>query len=173
LPVSGVSDRAAHVDFLAYLANSPFSYWLSTSMAGFPTLIALHSVGMAAAVGLSMAVTLRLCGSLPDLGFAPVPRLLDVAVWGFTLNLVTGLFLFITRGAEYLAAGIFLIKMALVIVGAALTIWLRQRLTPIAPSSPAIADDGLARAVSLVATIAWFAAVVAGRLIAYVSDLYR
>lgn len=160
------------MDFLEYLANSPFTYWLSTSMAGFPTLIALHSVGMAAAVGLSLAVTLRLFGRLSDLGAAPVLRLLDVAVWGFTLNLVTGLFLFITRGPEYLAAAIFLIKMALVIVGAALTFWLRQHLRPAASSSQAVADDGLARAVSLVATIAWFGAVVAGRLIAYVSDLY-
>ena len=142
-------------------------------MAGFPTLIALHSVGMGAAVGLSMAVTLQLYGALPDLGRFPVQRLLDVAVWGFTLNLITGLLLFITRGPEYLASGIFLLKMLLVFVGIALMLLVRQRIRAIASPSNAIAVDGIAKRMSLVATLAWFGAVVTGRLIAYLSDLYR
>ena len=158
---------------LERLADSEFSYWLSVSMAGFPTLIALHSVGMGAAVGLSMAVTLRLYGALPDLGRFPVQRLLDVAMWGFTLNLVTGLLLFITRGPEYLASGIFLLKMLLVFVGTILTVAVRQRVRALATPSGALADDGVARAMSLIATLAWFGAVVTGRLIAYLSDLYR
>jgi len=161
------------LDFLELLADSEFSYWLSVSMAGFPTLIALHSVGMGAAVGLSMAVTLRLHGALPDLGRFPVQRLLDVAMWGFTLNLVTGLLLFITRGPEYLASGIFLLKMLLVFIGTALLLVVRQRVRALASGSGALLDDGMARALSLVATVAWFGAVVTGRLIAYLSDLYR
>jgi hypothetical protein len=161
------------LDLLEQLANSELSSWLSVSMAGFPTLIALHSVGMGAAVGLSMAVTLQLYGVLPDLGRLPVQRLLDVAVWGFTLNLITGLLLFMDRGPEYLASGVFLLKMLLVFVGAALMLLVRHRLR--APASPAgaIAVDGIARGMSLVATLAWFGAVVTGRLIAYLSDLYR
>jgi hypothetical protein len=161
------------LDLLEHLANSEFSYWLSVSMAGFPTLIALHSVGMGAAVGLSMAVTLQLYGALPDLGRIPVRRLLDVAVWGFLLNLVTGLLLFITRGPEYLASGIFLLKMLLVVVGALLTLVVRQRVRAMASSPGMLTDDGVARTLSLVATLAWFGAVVTGRLIAYLSDLYR
>jgi len=161
------------LNLLEYLANSQFSYWMSVSMAGFPTLIALHSVGMGAAVGLSMAVTLKLYGALPDLGRYPVQRLLDVATWGFTLNLVTGLMLFIDRGPEYLASGIFLLKMLLVFIGAALTLVVRQRVRALASPSGTLVDDGVARVMSLVATIAWFGAVVTGRLIAYLSDLYR
>jgi hypothetical protein len=161
------------LDLLHYLADSEFSNWLSVSMAGFPTLIALHSVGMGAAVGLSMAVTLRLYGALPELGPLPLRRLLDVAVWGFTLNLVTGLLLFITRGPEYLASGIFLLKMLLVVIGAALTAVVRQRVKAAVSPSGALVDDAVARGMSLVATLAWFGAVVTGRLIAYLSDLYR
>ena len=142
-------------------------------MAGFPTLIALHSVGMGAAVGLSMAVTLQLYGALPDLGRFPVQRLLDVAVWGFTLNLVTGLLLFIDRGPEYLASGIFLLKMLLVFIGAALTLVVRQRVRAFASPTGTLIEDRVARGLSLVATLAWFGAVVTGRLIAYLSDLYR
>lgn len=161
------------LDFLEYLASSQFSHWLAVSMAGFPTLIALHSVGMGAAVGLSMAVSLKLYGALPDLGRFPVQRLLDVAMWGFTLNLVTGLLLFMTRGPEYLASGIFMLKMLLVFVGVVLTVVVRQRVRALASSSGTLSDDGVARVMSLVATLAWFGAVITGRLIAYLSDLYR
>jgi hypothetical protein len=161
------------LSFLTYLADSDFSYWLSVSMAGFPTLIALHSVGMAVVVGLSLVISLRLNGLLPDLSPGVVPRLLDVAVWGFTLNFVTGLLLFITRGPEYITSAIFLIKMLLVLVGAALMFWLRQHFRRAARGPQMHARDRLARLVSLSSSVAWFGAVVAGRLIAYLSALYR
>jgi hypothetical protein len=161
------------LSFLTYLADSDFSYWLSVSMAGFPTLIALHSVGMAVVVGLSLVISLRLNGLLPDLRPGVVPRLLDDAVWGFTLNFVTGLLLFITRGPEYITSAIFLIKMLLVLVGAALMFWLRQHFRRAARGPQMHARDRLARLVSLSSSVAWFGAVVAGRLIAYLSALYR
>jgi hypothetical protein len=142
-------------------------------MAGFPTLIALHSVGMAVVVGLSLAVSLRLNGMLTDLSPGVVPRLLDVAIWGFTLNFITGLLLFITRGPEYITSAIFLIKMLLVLVGAALMFWLRQHLRRAARGPQMPASDRRASLVSVSSSVAWFGAVVAGRLIAYLSALYR
>jgi len=141
-------------------------------MAGGPTLLALHSVGMAVVVGLSLMITLRLHRILPGPRLELIPRLLTLAGWGFVLNLVTGLGVFITRGPEYIVSGIFLAKMALVVVGAGLTVWLWSRLGPPTRAAGVPAVDGVAKAVSLGATLAWFGAVVAGRLIAYLSDLY-
>lgn len=160
------------LELLEYLASSPFSDWLRISMLGFPTLIALHSVGMAAVVGLTLLVCLRLYRVYDGIRVQTLPRLLTVAVWGFLLNLVTGLALFLTRGPEYIVTGIFLLKMLLVLCSAALMFWLKQRLQSLAqmPGEPAI--DALANKVALVATITWFGAVLAGRLIAYLSDLY-
>lgn len=141
-------------------------------MLGFPTIIALHSVGMAITVGLALMVTLRLYRLLTGFTEHQIPRFLTIAVWGFVLNLVTGLALFISRGPEYLGAGIFLIKMLLVAIGAAIIFWLRQRLKP-TESKDTFANDGIAKRLSVVASVAMFGAVVAGRLIAYLSDLYR
>jgi hypothetical protein len=161
------------LNFLEQLEASDFSHWVSVSMAGFPTLIALHSVGMAVMVGLSLMVTLRLHRVITGFRLELIPRLLQVAAWGFLLNLVTGLGIFITRGPEYLASAMFLCKMLLVAVGAALTFWLGRQLglRPSMTEQPAI--RGVAKRVSLLATVAWFGAVIAGRLIAYLSDLYR
>lgn len=159
--------------FLVYLEASAFSEWLSLSWLGFPTLIALHSVGMAVAVGLSLMVTLHLHRILTGFEARLIPRLLSIAVGGFFLNLVTGLALFITRGPEYIESYIFLIKMLLVVVSATILFWLRQRLGHMEPRTEGSVADGIARSMSLVSTGTWFGAVIAGRLIAYLSDLYR
>ena len=157
---------------LQYLADSELSYWMSVSMAGFPTLIALHSVGMGVVVGLSLMITLRLHGVFPDFRIELVSRLLTVAAWGFVLNLVTGLAIFMTRGPEYIVAAIFLAKMALVFIGAILTFQLGGRLRA-GLRAGGHEIDRATRAMSLIATSTWFGAVVTGRLIAYLSSLYR
>jgi hypothetical protein len=161
------------LSFLASLQASAFSEWLSTSMLGFPTLIALHSVGMAVAVGLSLMISLRLNQILTGFKGEVIPRLLDIAALGFVLNLVTGLALFITRGTEYVTSAIFLLKILLVVVGVATMFWLRGRFKAGNLTTAALVADRAARRLSLVSTASWFGAVIAGRLIAYLSDIYR
>ena len=161
------------MEFLNQLEASAFAQWLSISMAGFPTLIALHSVGMAVAVGLSLIVTLHLYDKLPGLQAELVPRLLTLGIWGFTLNFVTGLLLFITRGHDYITSLIFLTKMALVLISAIAMFWLRSRFTHLETQPKRAATGGLHRRIALFATVTWFGAVVTGRLIAYLSDIYR
>jgi hypothetical protein len=63
--------------------------------------------------------------------------------------------------------------MLLVIISAAILFWLRRRLLLNASGAGAPAIDRTAKNLSLVATVLWFAAVIAGRLIAYLSTLYR
>ena len=141
-------------------------------MLGFPTLIALHSVGMAVAVGLSFMVTLHLNQIFTGFSIQLIPRLLSIAVWGFILNFITGLALFISRGAEYIDSYIFLIKMLLVVISAIILFWLRQHLKPLNLTTEVSVADRIAKNMSLISTVTWFGAVIAGRLIAYLSDIY-
>ena len=69
------------MSFLAYLEATAFSEWVLISMLGFPTLIALHSVGMGVAVGLSLMIALRLNELLVDFDADLLPNFLGVAVW--------------------------------------------------------------------------------------------
>ena len=160
------------MNFLAYLEASAFSEWVLVSMLGFPTLIALHSVGMAVAVGLSLMVTLHLNQIFSGFNAQLIPRLLSIAVWGFILNFVTGLALFISRGPAYIDSYIFLIKMLLVVISAIILFWLRKHLKLIELTTEISGADRIATKVSLISTVTWFGAVIAGRLIAYLSDLY-
>lgn len=141
-------------------------------MLGFPTLIALHSVGMGVAVGLSLMTALRLNQLLIDFKAQLLPKFLTIAVWGFTLNLVTGIALFVSRGREYITSVVFLSKILLVIVGALILFWLRHRFASRPLTTDVLVTDGMARGLSLLCAAAWIGAVVSGRLIAYLSDLY-
>jgi len=160
------------LSFLAYLEASAFSQWVLISMLGFPTLIALHSVGMGVAVGLSLMVALRLNELLIDFNAQLLPKFLSIAVWGFVLNLITGIALFVSRGQEYITSFIFLLKIMLVTVGALILFWLRRRLSRRTLTTDVLVADGIARSLSLVCAATWVGAVVSGRLIAYLSDLY-
>lgn len=160
------------MNILIDLKESAFTDWLLVSILGFPTLIALHSVGMAIVVGLTMVVALRANGLLLDIDAKILSRLIAIAAWGFVLNLVTGIAIFITRGPEYITAAVFLIKMGLVAFGAVITFWLGSIIARRAGAGEDAFDD-LTRGMSIAAASSWFGAVVAGRLIAYLSDLYR
>lgn len=165
--------NSTKLNFLAYLQASAVSEWLSISMLGFPTLIALHSVGMAVVVGLSLMVALRLNGIIAGIKVEHVPKFLTIAVWGFVLNFLTGLALFITRGPEYITSYIFLVKMLLVIISAVILFWLRKHLMSRESTTEVLATDRIARSLSVIAAVLWFGAVIAGRLIAYLSNIYR
>lgn len=156
------------MSFLHGLENSALTEWFLTSMWGFPSFIALHSVGMAFVVGLSLIVALRHFGFIAELSIATVHALIKIAWLGFALNVVTGVFLLSSRISEYLFDLTFLIKMGF--VGAA-AIGLRrmqrdfvafaESATPLRPSAtPALT------------LFCWIAAISAGRWIAYLSGMY-
>ena len=116
------------MNLLATLESTAFSEWVLTSMLGFPTLIALHSIGMAIAAGLSIFVALYLNRFLSGLAEEHLPRFLHLAMLGFLLNLVTGLALFVTRGTDYITNITFLVKMSLVLISAVILGWLKHHL---------------------------------------------
>lgn len=160
------------MNFLRILESTAFSEWVLTSMLGFPTLIALHSIGMAVAAGLTIVVTLYLYRFVAGIADARLPGILRIAMWGFLLNLVTGLAIFVPRGTEYLANVTFLVKMLLVLISAAILVWLKSHVAQLARKSVDVCNSVPARRLSLVSSATWIGAIVTGRLIAYLGSVY-
>ena len=160
------------MNLLEILESTAFSGWVLTSMLGFPTLIALHSIGMAVAAGLTIVVTLYLHRFVPGIPEAKLPGFLRIAMWGFTLNLVTGLAIFFPRGTDYITNVTFLVKMLLVLISAAILAWLKSHLTQLVKVSRDLCSSVPARRLSLLSSAAWIGAIVTGRLIAYVGSVY-
>ena len=141
-------------------------------MLGFPTMIALHSIGMAVAAGLTIVVTLYLNRFVTGIAGANLPGILRIATWGFMLNLVTGLTLFVSRGSDYITNTTFLVKMLLVLISGTILVWLKAHLAELAKGSREVCNSVPARRLSLVASATWIGAIITGRLIAYVGSVY-
>jgi hypothetical protein len=90
--------------------------------------------------------------------------LVPVAAAGLLLAVTTGAFLFITRAPEYAAIDLFLVKGALIAAGAlhALSLHLRSGLQN--------ASAARRRAAGAASLSIWIAALVCGRLLAFVDD---
>ena len=149
------------------LQQSGFTDWFlgSPSIWAYPTVLTLHTVGMAILVGASFVINLRV---LQVSGLIPLHRLQPIYrfVWiGFAINLVSGVILFITEAADRIVDPVFGIKMASIAVALVLGLVVKRRAIDRmdAPRAATVQTRSLAAA----ALGMWTVAIVAGRLMAY------
>lgn len=152
---------------LEWLEASGVSTWVreGETIWAFPTVLTLHTFGMALLVGTSVVINLRLLGIAGPLAIAPLRALFGVMWGGFWLNLVTGSLLF---GADATRRGVdplFMAKLVFVAIGVATVVLIRRSVFDAPPGAPVPSGKTLA----ILSLAAWTAAVTAGRLLAYVS----
>jgi hypothetical protein len=156
------------MSLLRSLQDSAFTDWFlgSDSVWTYPTFLMLHTVGLAMLVGASLVVHLRVLNVGANIPFARLRPLYRFIWIGFSINLVTGLVLFVTQAGDRAVDPVFYIKMASV----ALAFWLgfvvRRRVFQDGHEGP---PRGSVRAMAAVALLLWTSAIVSGRLIAYLA----
>jgi len=153
------------MELLTVLEDSAFSTWLreSTSLWAYPTILTLHTVGLAVLVGVNAAVDLRVLGWGRGI---PIERLEPFfpAMWaGFWVNAITGAMLFATVATTKGTAPVFLIKLGLVALGVTAVVGLRRSV--FRETGPLITRP--ARSWALASLVIWVSAIVTGRLMAY------
>ena len=153
--------------FFRSLQNSAFTEWFlgSDSIWTYPTVLTLHTVGMAILVGASFVIHLRVLQIAPDV---PLRRLLPLYrfIWiGFAINLLSGLALFVTEAADRVVDPVFHVKM----VSIAAALWLGgvvKRRVIVRSRVPEV-TTGAGRSMAAASLALWATAIVAGRLMAY------
>jgi hypothetical protein len=153
--------------FFRSLQDSAFTEWFlgSASIWAYPTVLTLHTMGMAILVGASLVVNLRVlqvAGEIPLQRLAPLYRLIWV---GFVINLLSGLVLFVTQAADRAQDPVFYIKLGSI----ALALWfgvLVKRASIDAADAPQVTRPR-SRWLAAAALGLWTIAIVAGRLMAY------
>ena len=153
--------------FFARLQNSAFTEWFlgSPSIWAYPTVLTLHTVGMAILVGASFVVNLRV---LQVSGLIPLHRLQPLyrIIWiGFAINLASGLVLFLTEAADRVVDPVFYVKMTSIAVALALGAVVKRRAIDPAGAPPVASLQ--TRSFAAASLGMWTVAIVAGRLMAY------
>jgi hypothetical protein len=158
------------VAFFRSLQNSAFTEWFlgSASIWTYPTVLTLHTVGMAILVGASFVIHLRV---LQVADAIPLRRLLPLYrfIWiGFAISLLSGLALFVTEAADRIVDPVFYVKMAS--IAAALWLGLIVKHRAIDRRGAPEVTTGHSRSMAATALALWTIAIVAGRLMAYLKS---
>ena len=135
----------------------------SPSVWAFPTVLTLHTIGLAILVGASWLLDLRLLGFSRSTPLSAYRWVFPAIGFGLILNLVTGVFLFIKNASTWGTAFPFGVKMLLVVVSVLLLLPIRKYVN----RTDAGEVGGNVRLLAIASILAWTGAVTAGRLLAY------
>ena len=151
---------------LEWLDATPLSIWLkeSPSVWSNPMVLTLHTMGLAVLVGSCGVLDLRLLGVSRPVPLAAFRWVFRAVAIGLSVNLVTGVLLFIKNPVTWAASVPFLIKMLLVVASVATVVPIRRFVLSDAAKGEV---TGSTRGLAVVSIVAWCAAVTAGRLLAY------
>jgi hypothetical protein len=151
-----------------WIGNWPGAVLLQRSGTAYLLVNAAHILGLGLLVGAILPRALRLLGFFRSVPLAVVgPFLSRAAAVGLGLAILTGLWLFTVKPAEYLANEAFLWK--LVLLAAALANIVLQHRSSAFARAVADGEPGIVvRLAALCSAVLWLSVLVAGRWIGFV-----
>jgi hypothetical protein len=156
-------------ELLVSLEQSGFGSWVrdAPTIWAFPTILFLHTLGMAIVAGGSAMLSLMVLGFWPAAPMKPFARMFPWLWVAFGVNAVTGTMMLVADATNKLTSLDFYIKMALVFAGLFVLIRMRRQIF----ENPRLDDvplSGSAKLLAWASLACWFGAITAGRLLAYV-----
>ncbi len=152
-----------------WLENTSVAIWVGGSLWAYPVLLSLHIVGLAMVVGIFSMRDLRLLGlfsGLQPAAFLPLSKLAGI---GFIINAVSGFLLFTSQAVTFVNSTPFLLKISSIVAGMALAWIIQSRLRgELAISNGDVVISRSTKQIASVSLSFWLAAIIAGRLIAYI-----
>ena len=115
--------------FFVWLESTALSIWLveSPSVFAFPTVLAIHTIGLGLLTGLNTALDLRILGVAPQIPVVEFRRFVPIMWLGFWLNAVSGVLLLIAYPTKALTNPVFYLKLALLAVALLILAAVRRR----------------------------------------------
>jgi hypothetical protein len=155
-------------DLLASIEGGALATWTreSPSIWAYPTILTLHTLGLAVLVGASAVIDVRLLGFATRIPVASLRQLFPVMWWAFALNFTTGVLLFMANATTKGVQRVFYVKLALIAL-ATLVAWMIARRLRRQGESTDGAARPLLQPLAVLSLVLWTGAIIAGRLLAY------
>jgi hypothetical protein len=156
------------MDFLVWLEETRIAQFVSSgnTILAYPTILFLHTLGLATVAGLSAFINLRVLGFAPTLPLAALRPFIRGIWMAFAVTAVSGTALLMAAASSKAPTPIFLSKM--VFVGLAVTtvhLLTKQVFGKPEDQSPL---PRRAHVLAVASMLLWVAATTAGRLMAYI-----
>jgi len=154
---------------LDYLQNLALANWVRTSpsLFAYTTVLTAHAVGLAIVVGVNTVIGLRLLGIARAIPLAGLRQLYGVVWFGFGINLVSGILLFIAEANSMAAMVAFWAKLALVALGMIVAELLKRYYFSDVASVQAGVVTPVGRNLAIASLGCWYLALIVGRLTGY------
>lgn len=153
--------------FLEWLQFTPPASFVAETLWAYPLFETLHTLGMALLIGSLGLINLRILGYKPDLPIVGTLDLLPLAWIGFTVNLVSGLALFISDAVYFWTSISFKVKLALILLAGINTFVLSQTCFREARTGVVAPPATNAKRLAASSLAFWLGAIILGRLVAY------
>jgi hypothetical protein len=160
------------IELMMWVEQLSYSTWVreSNSIWAFPMYLFAHTLGMSIVAGGAAIISMALLGLWPRTPLKPLERLFPVMMVGFYVNAFTGISIFMKDASVYSRNMDFWVKILFIILGMTLLFRIRKQVfrdpdldnKPVTPA---------ARRLAWASLFCWFAAIIAGRLIAYVGPV--
>src|SRR4051812_39934193 len=111
MPEAGAFDA-----IFRWVETSSVSLWMveSPSLFAFPTILAIHTIGLGLLAGLAVAFDLRLLGVARDVPAVSFTRFAPIMKLGLWLNVSSGIALLIAYPTKALTNPVFYLKLTLI-----------------------------------------------------------
>ena len=154
--------------FAETLQTTAFARWVgeSGSLLGYPTILFLHTLGLATLAGLNAAINLRILGVARSLALPPLARFYPLMWLALIVTTLSGVALLVADATTKLGQTIFYVKLLFVLLAVVnLQLLKRHVVSPPAEGRP---SGGSAKLLAVTSMVFLLGATIAGRLIAYV-----
>lgn len=156
------------MDLFTWLEETPLAITVGESLWVYPFLLSLHVTGLAILVGIFAMLDLRLLGSFGQIRIGSLLPVIRFAWIGLAINALSGALLFTSQASYFVTSAPFLLKISMIVIGAALAVVIQRRLREARDeSSGEWTISGGTKAVAVLSLAMWLGAIIAGRLIAY------
>jgi hypothetical protein len=134
----------------------------------FPVLETLHFAGMALLIGVIVIIDLRVLGFARGLPVGPLHRFLPLGLFGFGLNVATGLAMLASDPMSYWEVSPFRFKMLLILLAGINAVWFWVAMLPDAKQWGTGAQASrVAKLSSLASLVFWTGVIGSARFIAF------
>lgn len=153
---------------IEFLENNALSIWIreAPTVLAYPTVIAIHTIGLVFLVGVSSGIALRMLGFAPALPLGSLTGYFRLVWFGILLNVISGLLLLMQDVQHFVTLPQFYIKMVAVAVAILLVRKLYKSIRS-REGSVSTTVEPQERTLGVALLLTWLVAVTAGRVTAY------
>ena len=152
---------------VSWLSDTAINGWVQGTAWAWPTMESIHFIGLIMLIGGLLIIDLALIGVIKGLSPKDSHRLLRVVIFGFSINLITGLgFIFGDPGRYFINIS-FQLKMLFLLLAGLNAIWYTFKIQPKVIDMDVFTPTSATKIAGTLSLVFWFAVLCYGRLIPY------